>query len=119
MQSDVAFGTGPRRTHPATVALGAFWLAMGLLLALVGGGLFDLALQAFGVFTIAGWWFRTYEVKPDELIGATACCRHRRNGQARRVRREDRMRVADAVQLAPECVLRVEIFDNGFDHDVA
>ena len=68
MQSDVAFATGPRRTHPATVALGLFWLAMGLLLAALGGGLLELALQAFGVFTIAGWWFRTYEVKPDELV---------------------------------------------------
>ena len=68
MQSDVAFATGPRRTHPATVALGVFWLGVGALLALAGGGLFDLALQALGVFTIVGWWFRTYEVKPDELV---------------------------------------------------
>jgi putative membrane protein len=68
MQSEVELATRPRRTHPATVALGVFWLGVGALLALAGGGLFDLALQAFGVFTIAGWWFRTYEVKPDELV---------------------------------------------------
>jgi hypothetical protein len=57
-------------------------------------------------------------MQANHAVGSARCGRHRGNGETRRVRREDRAWRRDRVQLAPERVLRVEIFDDGLDDDV-
>jgi putative membrane protein len=69
MQSDVHTAAAPQRTHILTVALGLGSFGLGLVLSIVtGAGFFDIALQVFGLYTLLTWWFKTYELHPEELI---------------------------------------------------
>ena len=61
----------PNRTHPATAILGLGSVGFAALLAVVipgGGVVFELFLALFGLRQIAQWYFRTYELRSDDLV---------------------------------------------------
>lgn len=61
--------SGPHRTHPLTAVTGFVAFGLGLVLVATASGLgFDLIITIFGGLSLIRWWFRTYEVGPDELI---------------------------------------------------
>jgi putative membrane protein len=70
MQSE-SLSQEPKRTHPATVLLGLGSVGFAALMAVVipGGGIvFELLLALFGLRQIAQWYFRTYELRADDLV---------------------------------------------------
>ena len=61
----------PKRTHPATaiLGLGSVGFAALMTVATPGGGIvFELFLTLFGLRQIAQWYFRTYELRPADLV---------------------------------------------------
>ena len=70
MQSE-ALPPEPKRTHPATAILGLGSVGFAALTAVVipGGGIvFELFLALFGLRQIVQWYFRTYELRADDLV---------------------------------------------------
>jgi putative membrane protein len=62
-------GPGRHRTHPLSVVLGLGSLAFGALLGVLLQGIgLELLFSVFGLHQIVAWWFRTYEVRSDELL---------------------------------------------------
>ena len=61
---------------------------------------------------------RVEEVQTQHSIRAAARGRHRDDGEARGIRREDRVGLRDPIELRPEAVLDVEIFDHCLDEEV-
>ena len=71
MQSDPTLASGPRRTHPATALLGFGSVAFAVVLTFLtpGGNMFfELFLALVGLREIARWYFRTYDLRQDELV---------------------------------------------------
>jgi putative membrane protein len=61
--------TGRRRTHPLTVVLGVGGVVLGLLFSFVlGADLLGLVLGVFGALRFVGWFFRTYELRADDMV---------------------------------------------------
>jgi putative membrane protein len=61
----------PKRTHPATAILGLGSVGFAALVAVAtpgGGMVLELLLALFGLRQIAQWYFRTYELRPDDLV---------------------------------------------------
>ena len=59
------------------------------------------------------------EVHAAHQLGAAGLHRHLDHRKGRRVRREDRALLHDAVELAEEVLLGGEVLDDGLDHEVA
>ena len=71
MQSETTLPPGPQRTHPATALLGFAGVGFAAVLVVVtpGGGIFfELFLTLFGLREIVKWFFRTYELRADDLV---------------------------------------------------
>ena len=74
--SDLPVPPGRHRAHPFNVVLGVAGILFGAFLGFVleGVGL-ELLLSILGLPRIVSWWFRTYEVQPDELLVAEGLTR--------------------------------------------
>src|SRR5688572_7872482 len=109
MQSDIGVGAQPQRTHVLTVALGLGSFGLGLALSVAtGAGLIDLALQVFGLYTVLSWWFKTYEVRDEELVVREGVLNRRTHVVPyRRVQQID-MRRSLVMQLFNLAQLRIE-----------
>jgi hypothetical protein len=59
------------------------------------------------------------EMQSHEPIRSCGGRGHGRDREGRRVRREDRLRAAQAIEFLPHAVLELEIFGDGLDDDVA
>ena len=59
------------------------------------------------------------EVDAAHAVGPAGLHRHLDHGQRRRVGGEDRVVAADAVELAEEVLLGVEVLDDRLEHEVA
>jgi putative membrane protein len=60
---------GRQRTHPLTVVLGLGGVAIGAVLGLfLGAGVVGLLVGFGGALRFVGWFFRTYELRTDDMV---------------------------------------------------
>ena len=107
--SELPVPPGVHRTHPFNVALGAAGIAFGAFLGFVleGVGL-QLFLSILGAREVASWWFRTYDVRPDEiLISEGILTRHSRVVPYGRIQQVD-VRQGLIAQVLGLASLRIE-----------
>jgi putative membrane protein len=107
--SDLPVPPGRHRTHPFNVALGIAGIVSGALLGIVLEGIgVELLLSVLGLREIVSWWFRTYEVRPDELLVSEGILtRHSRVIPYRRVQQVD-LRQGLVAQILQLVALHIE-----------
>ena len=89
--SELPVPPGRHRTHRLNVVLGVAGIVFGAFLGFVLEGIgLELVFSILGLREVVSWWFRTYEVRSDELlITEGILTRHSRVVPYRRVQQVD------------------------------
>jgi putative membrane protein len=105
----IEHGVGARRTHPLTAISGFLLLGFGVVMDVAFGGAgVQLFISLVGGLQLVGWWFKTYELGPAQLVVRDGILRRReRVVPYRRVQQID-VRRSLLMQVFGLAALRIE-----------